>query len=166
MCTLCTESDSTDSGLKKRMSERGATGPERAPLAKESAADEAVMRLFILNNEENSERLVDTTWQRRLVFIYHAASSTTPRTCRPFRIHVGHSTTRYRWHAGVELTSEGKACCHAAAQAAACSTQAVAIRTYAILPGHSTTRTKNGVCDASKNASVEVTTGRVRSGMQ
>lgn len=38
----------TLNGLKYKRSEAGTTGLERAPLAKESAAEEAVMRLFIL----------------------------------------------------------------------------------------------------------------------
>jgi hypothetical protein len=41
------------------MSERGVTGLERAPVAKESAAEEAVMKLFILNDETGAERLAD-----------------------------------------------------------------------------------------------------------
>jgi len=48
MCTLCTESEVTETGLKKRISDRGVTGPERAPLANESTADDAVTKLFIL----------------------------------------------------------------------------------------------------------------------
>jgi hypothetical protein len=56
---LWTESEVTSTGLKKIISEREVRGLERAPLANVSAAEDAVMKLFILNDDVDIERVVD-----------------------------------------------------------------------------------------------------------
>jgi hypothetical protein len=56
------------------MSGREATGLESAPLANESAAEDAVIMLFILNDDVDTERLVDLIIAGNPTHILHLAS--------------------------------------------------------------------------------------------